>query len=152
MQIRQFNRVSLFIGMLAVALLIAGCKDNGLEKVTGTVTLDDQPLADASVEFLPVDPMGSTASGRTDDSGDFVMEFSRSEVGVAAGEYTVSISTFDIADPQNDIAAKPEQVPAIYNKKTELTATVVDGEKNHFEFDLKGKGDIAQPRVNDDES
>lgn len=61
------------LAWLAVGLLLAaaGC-GGGLEliPVTGTVTLDDQPLADAAVVFTPVGG-GPAASATTDAQGRF---------------------------------------------------------------------------------
>ena len=80
--------VSLFL------LTVAGCGPSGppLVAVTGTVTLDNRPLAGAQVTFLPPDSTpGAGASGRTGPDGKYTLQ-SRNGAGVAVGEYRVFIS------------------------------------------------------------
>jgi len=59
---------------------------NRLENVEGIVTLDGQPVADATITFVPVnDGQGTAATGITDENGDFRL--------TAAGESTAEPST-----------------------------------------------------------
>ena len=83
--------------------------------VTGLVTLDGMPLADAMVVFTPT-AGGTPASGKTDDTGRFELAN-----GALLGEYVVDIDH--------------DKVPARYKQKGELKASVRDG-KNEFTFDL----------------
>lgn len=140
-----------FGGVLVLLLaigMIAGCGNDGLEKVTGVVTLDGQPLENAQIEFIPTGETGSSAYGRTDSDGEFVLEFSGSSKGAMPGEYQVGISTYDVADPDNNIPAKDEVVPKKYRGDgSELIRTVKEGEKNHFEFELTSEGsEVEQPK------
>jgi hypothetical protein len=59
--------------------------------VTGVVLLDGQPLAGASVQFVP-DESGRDATGTTNDKGEFVMSTYDPGDGVAPGSYKVVIS------------------------------------------------------------
>jgi hypothetical protein len=141
--------------LVAVVVLTGGCDSAGDQQgVTGVVTLDGEPLADASIEFVPTGDAGSTSFGKTDSGGKFVMEFSGSASGVIPGEYQVRISTHDVADPDNNIEAKPELVAKKYRgEDSELTATVVLGEKNHFEFNLEADDEnIVQPTDDADDT
>ncbi len=138
--------------ILAFGLVVTtGCGDDGLEGVTGVVTMDGEPLEGAAIEFVPTGTEGSPSYGKTDSSGNFKMEFSSSATGVVPGEYQVSISTFDVADPDNDIPGKKERVPSKYRgENSELIVTVKEGEQNHFEFDIESEGEVEQPEVDPD--
>ncbi len=119
-----------------------------LVSASGKVTLDGQPLPDATVIFK--DPADETYSyGLTDASGNFKLQFDSEMAGVKAGKKVVSISTARTVPGLNnspgeeggDPDAKPkrsEKVPERYNKKTELTADVSHSNKV-FNFDLKSK-------------
>lgn len=88
-----------FLALCIVAMtFLGGCggapsRDySGLElvDVSGTVTLDGQPLAGAMVVFA--DPEGSTSRGMTDASGVYQLEFSSDQSGVTPGPKTVTVT------------------------------------------------------------
>jgi hypothetical protein len=90
----------LFSGaVLCCALGTVGCHDD-VVPVSGRVTLDGKPLANAVVTFQP---MGSGKSaettttgsvGRTDSEGTFVLRLvSPDRYGAAVGDHVVTIST-----------------------------------------------------------
>lgn len=114
--------------------------------VTGTVTLDGQPLADATVTFVPVEASGTLSRGTTDAVGRYQLVYDSSYNGAAIGEYTVSISTFSSGLPDADPPQPkiPEKVPAKYNLNSELKAAVTGG-RNELDFALDGDGKIIQP-------
>lgn len=88
---------ALLLGTLCVS--IAGCGD-GLSAVpvSGQVTLDDEPLANADVSFQPVSSGASKgvpgAFGATDSSGNYSLKTSTkpSKDGAVPGEYVVRIT------------------------------------------------------------
>ena len=83
--------------VLLTLLLAAGCGGRGKPvKVAGVVTLDDKPLAGATVTFAPVGG-GRAASGRTDSDGNFRLTTFRSDDGALPGEYKVLV-TMEKAD------------------------------------------------------
>ncbi len=140
----------------------SGCFGGGnvpdLAEVTGTVTLDGKPLPNASVVFLPVvqdQEESRPASGTTDESGGYTLEYSTSESGARPGSYRVSISTYRPEGEDwdgNHTPGAPETVPNVYNTQTTLTADVkVDGPP--IDFPLKSDaGPVVQPRpASDDE-
>ena len=111
--------------------------------VSGTVTLDGQPLKDAFVVFFPEDAdIGTTAYGKTDSDGFYEMSISDAHGGILPGSYRVDIHTTDIAVDDNGRESwLPELVPAKYNRKSELTGYQVDAGKSHeFNFELKAEG------------
>ena len=150
----------------ALAAVVCGCDtttpraDYGslnLVDVTGTVTLDGEPLADAVITFD--EPDGRTFSfARTDASGGYRMRFDSDVDGVTPGPKRVRISTTrsivgleppgaaesDGLDEAEDGAegeesagpAGEERVPERYRgEDSELTANVSD-ENDTFDFDL----------------
>ena len=117
------------------ALLAAGCGGGGagdqpeLGQVSGVVTLDGQPLPNATVEFSP--EQGRPSIGKTDEEGHYELQYTQDETGAKIGPHKVRIRTFDYATP--DAA---ERVPAKYNEQTELTADVTPG-SNTIPFELE---------------
>ncbi len=117
-------------GFLVLTLAATGCGDSSFGRVQGTVTLDDQPLPKARIEFIPLPdvPNGSPSYGETDERGHYEMSFGLDQPGVMVGKHQVVISTYEIVT--NDDGSKttiPEQVPAKYNEQTELQREVYPG-------------------------
>jgi hypothetical protein len=82
--------------LAALVALAMGCgSKKNLVKVEGKVTLDDQPLAGATVSFIPADGNGVPANGRTGDDGSFQLTTFNSGDGARPGDYKVVI----VADP-----------------------------------------------------
>ncbi|HXG09041.1 MAG TPA: carboxypeptidase regulatory-like domain-containing protein [Gemmataceae bacterium] len=92
--------------------------------VTGTVTLDGKPLADAVVQLvLPDDPKAAGYTGKTAADGKFEIK------GVKPGSYEVRISKPD---------KKGEQIPARYNAKSALRVQV-PGADSIIDFALQSR-------------
>lgn len=116
----------------------AGCDQTGLDlgSVEGVITLDGQPLAGALVEFQPVGGERSSYEGQTDPKGHYVLHATASQKGAELGEYTVHIR---LPKTGTDPSPKPPvRIPARYNTRTELKATVQAG-KNKCDFALTSK-------------
>jgi hypothetical protein len=128
-----------FVTCLAVFLL-AGCGSRGeLGRVSGTITLDGQPLPNAFVVFAPTGP-GTSSRGRTDAGGHYEMMFTDREKGAWIGENLVRINTGDVGPGGG--AGPKERVPMVYNQNTTLKVEVKRGD-NTFNFDLKSAGKIG---------
>jgi len=71
---------------------MAGCSGGG-GKITGSVTLDGQPLTDARVEFHPSETLNLTvADVRTDQQGHFeVPPRPKGKEGLPPGKYVVFV-------------------------------------------------------------
>jgi hypothetical protein len=144
----RFSNLYRCVLVIGFCSLLAGCggrSDLGL--VTGRVTLDGKPVADAAVEFTPTTE-GSIATGRTDSSGEYSLMFSRDVAGASLGENVVRISTFDVdyVEGKGEVSI-PERIPAKYNRNSELKVTVEPG-KNRHDFDLDSQGaNVSQPRL-----
>jgi hypothetical protein len=88
--------VSKRLSALLVFALVGGCEkaDPSLVAVSGTITLNGDPLAYATVTFIPKDGTpGFGGVGKTDAAGRYTLLGSRDNAkGIPAGEYRVVIS------------------------------------------------------------
>lgn len=129
---RQFRRAVIY-SLVLLTGLVSGCGTSStpeLAPVRGTVTLDGQPLAGATVIFEPTDG-GRSSHGQTDAEGKYRLNYIRDIQGAKVGSHYVSITT---ASEANLV----ERLPAGYNRQTTLTATVTAG-KNDCDFELRGE-------------
>ncbi|MGY8771700.1 MAG: carboxypeptidase-like regulatory domain-containing protein [Pirellulales bacterium] len=114
--------------LLLLACFLIGCGGgdySDLGTVSGTVTLDGQPLSNATVEFQPAE--GRPSIGISDTSGNYTLEFSFNNPGASIGSHTVSITTAE--------ARVKEKLPAKYHTKSELKEEVQGG-SNTFDLHL----------------
>jgi hypothetical protein len=146
---------SLVSFVIAFSLLMSflGCSDGEDPRlpVSGTVTLDGQPLADAKVTLMPKDSR-RVANAITDESGRFesATTFSRGD-GALIGEHYVAITPKnpppmpgdEISSPGSaGLDAKPVKyiapIPVKYGKPKEsgLDVEVARGSDNDFSFEL----------------
>lgn len=120
---------------VAVCLLLAGgCsrpERPPLGTVTGTVTLDGRPLADALVAFTPEGP-GRTSLGTTDAAGRYRLAYLRDIAGANPGRHVVRITT------ASEDTGRRELLPAVYHRRSALEAVVAPGD-NTIDFALTGK-------------
>lgn len=117
--------------------------------MTGKITLDGEPLAEATVVFTPTKAGGTTAMGVTDEGGNYELFISASNVrqaGAVPGDYKVQVSTLlpppkagDKVDPVGT-AVRQEKVPQKYTRleSTPLKAKV-ENDGGSQDFELKSK-------------
>jgi hypothetical protein len=127
-------------------LLLCGCggarsadySDLGLVEVSGRVTLDDIPLANARVEFESPDQTCSYAV--TDANGEYRMMFNSEQPGCLPGEKTVRIrmSSPENAEDPDAEDASPIWIPPRYNSDSTLRADV-SADNRTFDFDLSSE-------------
>ena len=120
-----------------VAMLAASCGTPPLQEVTGRITLDGKPLADATVTYISDDERREFFLARTDAEGRYRLQPDGSRSGALAGRYVVRVTTFRQADDRVDppIPGVAERVPERYNLASELRAEVGPG-VNQRSFDL----------------
>lgn len=114
----------------------------GLVQIAGQVTLDGQPLNNASIRFVDTD--GTYCVGTTDALGHYTMMLDSRKSGVIPGQKTVIISSqvspsesAGAADDDPDAKPKsPETVPECYNKNSKLAIAVTTSD-SAMDFDLK---------------
>jgi hypothetical protein len=167
------RRPYLPVRALALLLLpflsaVPGCRQTGpaVEFVEGVISLDGEPVADATVGFSPAGGSGPTAFGKTDDKGVFhltTVQGGRPQGGAPVGEYIVTVKKWrnrlaelgprpDPSDAafaawsrrEQELLAMPPDyiVPLDYGEKrtSGLKATVKPGRNvgPEYRFELKG--------------
>jgi hypothetical protein len=135
---RILCRWRVLAGLALVAL--AGC-GGGRAPVSGVVTLDGQPLADASVSFEPADASATDPAGgsyaKTDAAGRYTLKMVKGDGrGAVVGKHVVRISRYE-SGGDSDAGDGREQVPARYNAGTELTFEVKPGGTDAADFHLE---------------
>lgn len=140
------TRVISRLGLATLWALVAGCGGDApkLARVTGTVTFGGRPLDGATVIFEPTGGGLPPSVGTTDASGKYELQYSRDASGATIGEQVVRITSFGSVGEDCERQIVPEKIPARYNMKSELKASVQRG-SNTFDFNLQPGGEIIQP-------
>lgn len=143
-------------GVIVALVAVLGCAPEGkglkVEFVSGVVTLDGQPVSDASVQFLPVDASAGVeaAAGYTDEKGQYRLTSGNgdAEKGAQAGNYRVTISKIESKNLMEGQPYGTAPPPGkLSYKQTQLLNTVYqDREKSPFAVTVKqGKNTIDLP-------
>jgi hypothetical protein len=140
-EIRAFGNWCLFGQWCLVigAFCLAGCggpEHPDVGRVSGVVTLDGQPLAEATVMFQPTQGRASIAT--TDSAGKYSLTYLDGVPGAILGAHTVIIRT-EIPGEDGQPPIAKEKLPKRYHDQTELTADVKPG-SNTFDFPLTSQG------------
>ena len=142
---------------LGLGLFLIGCRsDDRVAAVTGVVTLDDKPIAEASVTFMPKEG-GRPAFGVTDASGKYELTTFEEGDGALIGNHIVTILAVDEKVSDKAVAAAEEHgslsefmqpqakqkwiVPERYSEQdtSGLSFDVRRGEQNRADFPLTKK-------------
>ena len=127
--------------------LLTGCSKYKTGDVQGVITLDGQPLENATVTFSPA--QGRASVGQTDAEGRYRLRYTNAENGAEYGEHRVSITSAIQGVPaEGDVGGvegRRELLPARYHAETELVAEVKPG-SNTFDFALESAGEEEKPR------
>lgn len=135
--------------LIAGLAAVLGCSAAGpdIVPVSGTVTLNGKPLADATVAFSPIAKPGEVnagdgSAGKTDANGEYTLRTSRGVPGAQVGKHRVRITVLapqvgnsDQRRPRGGWPVK-NTVPARYNGDTELAFEVIAGRANKADFGL----------------
>lgn len=123
---------------LAVSFLSIFCSACGgvsdapdLATVSGVVTLDGKPVADATVIFTPEDNKAAAASGKTDAAGAYKLAYVGGKEGAPVGMNRVKI----VIGGNSTDESVPSQPPKQY---LPTKTAAVTGGKNVVDFDLTG--------------
>jgi hypothetical protein len=128
------------------ALFSAGCQPGGPKErtypVTGVVTLNNEPVADAAVTFHPAGS-GKLAVGKTDASGRFTLTTTETgQSGAVPGRYRVTVAKY--VSPEQPAAVAPsgeyqEQAPETTPAPAQnvLPAKYADPSTSGFEVEVK---------------
>ncbi len=147
---RRVSRRRAMAASLLVSWGVMGCGggSDGLDRqpVTGSVTLDGTPLETGTIRFLPQSAEASTETSTTIEAGAYAFG---KDTGPVPGTYKVLISSakgeaFELPQGKMPGEVHPpkakEKVPASYNVRSNLTATVTAGQKTPIDFTLNSKG------------
>lgn len=131
---------ALLLTASAGAVLLAGCGTSGdrpeLGEVTGTITFNGKPLANAQVAFRPVSG-GRYSSGTTDENGQYRLLYilmPKKVWGAKVGEHGIIVSTFLSEDDPG--GPQPERMPECYRGRDSTLKAVVEGGDNVIDFNL----------------
>lgn len=138
-------RARLALGFVVV--LAIGCGSKQFAPVSGKVTLNGKPLANARVMFQPVGKPdaiegGEGSAGKTNEKGEFTLKSSTGKNGAMIGTHQVSISALDSQVGDHDTRPprggwpQADKVPSRYNGKSELTFPVPSSGTSTADFDL----------------
>jgi hypothetical protein len=111
--------------LVTVGIVLTGCPNSSRPatyKVTGTVTMQGKPVADAVVTFVPTGTDGEAASAITDSDGKYALTTWRAGDGARPGEYRVKVSKQESAavDPSKmvkNLTIEEEQKIYVENTK-----------------------------------
>jgi hypothetical protein len=138
---------------LAFALLftigsgVPGCSGSGdelpRESVSGTVTLDGEPLAEGMIQFSPSSGAPVGGGSRIQD-GRFSIP---RETGLIPGTYQVTINAAaptgaeptKVAAPKKAPRLAKELIPPKYNSQSKLTAEIKKGGTHDLKYELQSK-------------
>lgn len=150
------QRILSCIVLLVIASTMGCSGDDRVATVQGTVTLDGEPVGDASVTFMPKEG-GRPAFGITDADGTYRLTTFKDGDGAMIGEQLVTITAVDEEVSSKAAAAAEEmgslsevmqprakqiwRVPQVYSESdtSGLEFAVQRGETNQADFDLKSK-------------
>lgn len=133
------------VGLVVLAAGIAGCGgSSGIPRygVSGTVTLDGEPLDTGAIQFGPEDGQGMSG-GATIQDGTYEIPAER---GLPEGKYRVRISSAgEAAQPEDEMPGESlehlanERIPPKYNVNSQETVEITPDGDNTFNFDISTK-------------
>ena len=137
---RRLHHGTLAATCLVGLLIAGGCGRPTMAKVSGTVTSQGKPVADAIVQFLPANRPG--AGCRTDASGKYSLTTFKPGDGAYLGPCKVVVMPFvpglDPDKPAPPPKPRPD-IPVKYrdSSTTPFKADVLAGKHNVFTFDMQ---------------
>jgi hypothetical protein len=139
-------------GLLAFVAICAGCgggpEGPATAEVSGLVSLNGAPVANADVFFHPANPdgPGKACQAVTGEDGRFTVkthvEAGEYKPGMIPGDYRVTISKLDTSSVTSTLTPPKNVLPPMYAlpQTSGFTVTVSASEENDFEFPLQDKG------------
>jgi hypothetical protein len=122
--------------VLALVLLV-GCGGGKTASVSGTITMDGQPVANAQVNFQPNPASGELnpgpgSFGRTNEKGEYSLELVGGGSGAIVGWHKVTVRPMGKSDP------KTQKMMTYVIKSGESKFEVKPG-SNTANFEVSGK-------------
>ena len=139
---------------LLITVAFTGGGGLRVEYVEGTVTLDGEPVAEASVTFVPTSesPTIETAMGMTNERGLYKLTSmnGKPQAGAVEGEYKILVSKIEAKSLSTEAEygtsfgysvpyTQTHLLPDVYRdpEKTPFKATVKRGRNTNVNFELK---------------
>jgi hypothetical protein len=132
-------------GLFLVMVVLIGCSDPyaGRMEITGSVTLEKQPLNDGAITFIPLEEQGSQTGGPI-TNGSYTIPRKH---GLKPGKYLVQITSGDGKTPATgeEEAGAPggstnivsvDRIPPEYNTQSKQEVVVKSRGTNKFDFDI----------------
>ena len=132
--------VLIFFGLFLLTATFAGCNNDGMYTITGTVTLDGKPVQNGQIDFAPVDNGAGISAGGQILNGKYT-------VRIKPGKMGVSISASEIVKKEKPTAEEIERgidkitketIPEKYNRRSELKQELLP-DKTVYDFALTTK-------------
>jgi len=149
--IEMLSRLAIIFGVLILST--SGCSKPPMLEVSGVVLLDGEPVSNCKVGFFPdVEVFNPDRHGygfgMTHGDGKFTIVHPQGDPGIWAGKYKVTLVAWVTKDGKMvEAEAKPSEVEGgVFNRfpeeyespgTTPYSATVVQGKKNYFEYNVK---------------
>jgi len=130
-------RLVVGVALAAVFLALAGCGDGGpkIVPVSGTVTIDGQPLAYGHVQVIP--DGWRPASGRIGGDGHFTLTTTVANDGCAVGTHPVAVLAGESLTPDTMKWHAPQKYA---DAKTSGLTVTITGPTNDLKIELKSDG------------
>lgn len=136
------NSCEVWILLIAIVVGFSGCGGGAtdtpeLGSVTGTLTLDGQPVPDAQISFYPLEG-GRAAFAVSEADGSYTLQFNGGVAGAKVGRNRVTITT---AKEASGVKGQPEYspevkdtIPSNYNGSGKVGSTL--------EFDVEASDNV----------
>jgi hypothetical protein len=133
---------------LIFAVCVTGCGEVAsgpkTATVSGTVTLDGEPLESGSISFAPVDGIGPSAGEKiTDGTYTANVPLGEKRVLITSPKVVGQRKTYEGVADSPTVPIYKELVPARYNAQSELKTTITSG-KNPGDFILETPGGASK--------
>lgn len=125
--------------IVVVSLLSAGCggapEGPALYTVTGTVTLDGEPIEEGRIQFREQEGDRRAFSGQI-VNGEYSLEAEAGGMDVQIYASRIVPGKFDTSNPDDPQPVGEMYIPEKYNSRTTLTAEVSAAGDNEIPFEL----------------
>lgn len=132
-------RLQLTLTLLGLFLL-CGCGDSDTVKrvpVSGTVTLDGEPLPEGEIVLRPANGPGATDGGKI-ENGAFSFEVTPGSKSIEITAWREIPGSYQQLETGESGSSREQYVPSEYNEKTTLTADIPEsGLESPLTFELK---------------
>ncbi|MDR2706045.1 MAG: Ig-like domain-containing protein [Planctomycetaceae bacterium] len=140
---------TLLLVFLGSVLILGGCgskaKLGGLAPAQGIVTLDNVPVAGASVSFSPVSGGEAmrAAAGQTNEQGQFIMTTLSPQDGVTPGEFIVTVVKYEKfgQPPKKVVNDAGEDITPPHPEKNILPSKYESRESSDIKVTIPATGD-----------